>query len=133
MDPPHTTPTAFEAPIHLRGYDLTLREHTLEVDLWWEATGPLHEAYTVFVHLVNAEGTIMAQHDHIAGADTYPTNHWSDGTQVRDRFFLNLPELPDESHKLLVGLYTPQQRLRLADGNDAVEISLKTILLNTNP
>lgn len=126
-EPPYATTANFKAPIRLRGYDLKHCEETLEVNLWWEATGLMDEAYTVFVHLVNPEGNIVAQHDHIAGADIYPTNRWADGTQIRDRFFLHLPEAGCDGCRILTGLYTPEGRLTLAGGGDAVELSLDAV------
>lgn len=125
VEPPYAAPAAFEAPIQLIGYDQQLLGQTLVVDLWWEATGPMDEAYTVFVHLVGEDGMMVAQHDHIAGADTYPTNRWSPGTQIRDRFFLHVPEKPCEDCVLRVGLYTPQGRLQLLNGGDVIEIPLE--------
>ncbi|MCJ7548306.1 MAG: hypothetical protein MUQ30_01320, partial [Anaerolineae bacterium] len=58
---------AFEAPIRLKGYNLIQKDNMWEVDLWWHTTGGIDEDYIVFVHLVGPDGTMIAQHDHIAG------------------------------------------------------------------
>ncbi len=121
--PPYPLSVDFVEPIQLAGYDLIKTGETWEVDLWWKTTGPLSTAYLVFVHLIGPDGALIAQHDHIAGADAYPTHLWTPGTALRDRFFLHVPggECPDCT--LRVGLYTAQARLPLREGGDAIEIT----------
>lgn len=114
----------FEAPIRLLGYALIRTERTWEVDLWWESVGNISEDYIVFVHLIGPDGQFIAQDDHIAGSDSYPTSMWQVGTHLRDRFFLALPVEECEACVLRVGLYTPERRLLLQDGSDAVEIAV---------
>jgi hypothetical protein len=115
----------FEAPIRLDGYRLTQHDTTWELDLWWEALDDLDRDYTVFVHLVDAEGSLVAQHDHIAGADAYPTSQWRVGLRLRDRFFLEVPGGTCPGCKIRVGLYTPDAGLPLTTGELAVEIGLE--------
>ena len=115
---------AFEAPIRLNGYDLIRQDHTWEVDLWWQTMGDIGEDYVVFVHLVGPDGTMIAQHDHIAGDDTYPTSRWPTGTRLRGRFFLEVGDGTCQGCELHVGLYTVERRLRLADGTDTVTLPL---------
>ena len=115
---------AFEAPIHLKGYDLIQQGNVWEVDLWWLTTGSLDEDYIVFVHLIGTDGTTIAQHDHIAGDDAYPTSRWRVGTRLRDRFFLEIGDGTCQDCELRIGLYTVEGRLLLADGTDAVTILL---------
>ena len=123
--PPHPLAEDFVAPVRLAGYDLLKTGETWEVDLWWQTTGPLPADYRVFVHLLGPEGAIVAQHDHIAGADAYPTRLWSPGTYLRDRFFLQAPGGVCKSCTLFVGLYTEKERLPLRDGRDGVKIPLQ--------
>ena len=115
---------AFEAPIRLKGYDLIQQGDMWEVDLWWHTTGGIDEDYIVFVHLVGPDGTMIAQHDHIAGADAYPTSRWRVGTRLRDRFFLEVADGTCQNCELHIGLYTSESRLLLADGADALTIPL---------
>jgi len=115
---------AFEAPIHLKGYDLIRQSNMWEVDLWWHTTGDIDEDYVVFVHLVGPDGTMIAQHDHIAGADAYPTSRWRVGTRLRDRFFLEVADGTCRDCELQIGLYTTESRLLLADGTNAVTLPL---------
>ncbi len=121
-EPPIALQVKFAAPIELEGYSFVRNGNTGEVDLWWRATGEPAETYTVFVHLIGADGAIIAQHDHIAGADEYPTDRWHPGTRLRDRFYLYVPAGGCNQCKLLVGLYTGERRLPLLDGGEAVTI-----------
>ena len=124
-EPPFMLNAEFVEPIRLVGYDLIRTDVTWEVDLWWETSGALAEDYHVFVHLVDEDGTQVAQHDHIAGADAYPASLWLPGAFLRDRFFLNVPGETCENCALRVGLYTEQGRLLLRDGTDHVAITLE--------
>ncbi|MGC9348660.1 MAG: glycosyltransferase family 39 protein [Anaerolineae bacterium] len=121
-EPPNELHIRFQAPIELWGYGISRQETTWEVDLWWRTTGSLTEDYTVFVHLLGPDGALVDQHDHIAGADGYPTSAWSPGTRLRDRFFLEVPDGTCPDCRLHVGLYTSERRLLLESGGDFVEI-----------
>ena len=114
----------FQAPIHLKGYDLIRQNNMWEVDLWWQTTGTIDEDYVVFVHLVAPDGTMITQHDHIAGDDAYPTSQWRVGTRLRDRFFLEVVDGTCQDCELRIGLYTGERRLLTADGIDAVTLLL---------
>jgi hypothetical protein len=121
--PPHPLGVDFVEPIRLTGYEVIKTGETWEVDLWWETSGTLPTAYLVFVHLIGPDGVLVAQHDHIAGADAYHTGQWTPGTMLRDRFFLNVPGGVCPGCTLRVGLYTDQGRLPLRDGGDTIEIA----------
>ncbi len=124
--PPHSLNLAFRGePLRLTGYEISRAGATWEVDLWWQATGTVIANYKVFVHLIDVQGAIVAQHDHIAGADAYPTQQWRPGTRLRDRFFLQVPGGTCRGCELHVGLYTDQGRLSLADGVNFVEIPIR--------
>jgi len=120
--PPHPLEVDFTEPIRMTGYELIKIGETWEVDVWWETYGPLSTNYLVFVHLIGPDDALIAQHDHVAGTDAYPTSQWAVGTMLRDRFFLNVPGGVCDQCTLHVGLYTEQGRLPLRDGGDAVEI-----------
>ncbi len=122
--PPHPLVVDFATPIRLLGYDERFVGETWEVDLWWQARGPLPDIYRVYVHLLGPDGSLVTQHDHIAGADAYPTDHWAVGTELRDRFFLHVPGGKCEGCRLRIGLYTDEGRLRTKDGADGVPLPL---------
>lgn len=98
------------------------------VTLYWsplpEAVGPLlTPPYTVFVHLVDGAGQLVAQHDGIPGGGAAPTEEWVPGEIVEDVHRVRLPSGQAGSPlRLLIGLYDPRtgERLRSADGVDQV-------------
>ncbi len=120
--PPRPLEATFAAPIRLLGYDLRQKGETWELDLWWEAAAPVGDSYLVFTHLLGVEGALIAQHDHIAGSDFYPSGAWTAGVRLRDRFVLHVPGGTCEQCRLEVGLYNERGRLPLSTGGDAVII-----------
>jgi hypothetical protein len=61
----------------------------LRVTLWWSAAGPITRDYKVFVHAVDAQGQMAAQHDSLPRNNSAPTSHgrWSSGwTCTSSRF-----------------------------------------------
>ncbi|MBN1248628.1 MAG: hypothetical protein JXC32_13295 [Anaerolineae bacterium] len=131
VTPTYPLNVAFQVPMQLEGYDVILRGDLWEVDLWWRNTARLTENYTVFVHLVGPEGAIVSQHDHIAGADAYPTSAWREGTRLRDRFYLRVPEDISAAGSLRIGLYTVAGRVPLADGGDALTLDVAGLVVDT--
>ena len=125
VTPPTPLDVAFVEPIKLTGYHMIRNDETWEVDVWWASSGPLPADYMVFVHLVDNVGQPVAQHDHIAGADAYPTSQWSSGTQLRDRFFLTVPGDHCPDCILRIGLYTAEGRVPLLGGGDYIEVEVQ--------
>jgi len=54
------------------------------VRLWWRAVAAPSADYTAFVHLVDGEGNIVAQHDGVPAGGDYPTRWWLPGQVVED-------------------------------------------------
>lgn len=92
--------------------------------------------YTVFVHLTNGKGQIVAQQDNQPQGGAYPTSIWDEGEVVKDEYALPLyPDLPPGEYQLRVGMYLLEtlERLPLLDENGQTigdnivlgEISLK--------
>ena len=99
----------------------------MRVTLRWSADARLDSDYTVFVHLVGAEGddAAIAQGDASPLGGRWPTSLWLPGMTLDDVHTIALPEdLAAGSYHLLVGLYDPAtgERLRLPDGRDAVRL-----------
>jgi hypothetical protein len=78
---------------------------TLEVTLLWEALGPIPRSLTVFVHLRDAAGALIAQHDGIPLDGTRPTTLWQSGERLLDRHTLTVPPGATGAATLVVGLY----------------------------
>ncbi|MFN2227428.1 MAG: hypothetical protein ACK2UY_13990, partial [Anaerolineae bacterium] len=98
--------------VELAGYDLATATPTpdsgLEVTLYWHALGtPAHD-YHAFLHLLDGEGNIVAQHDGVPGEGELPTLGWLPGEYLADRHVLSLPaDLPPGEYRLAAGLYRP--------------------------
>ncbi len=86
----------------------------LSLTLYWKALArPMHD-YTVFVHLLDAEGKVRAQVDTQPRGGAYPTSEWDNGEIVRDEFALKLPaDLAPGSYGLELGLYEYPSLVRL--------------------
>jgi 4-amino-4-deoxy-L-arabinose transferase-like glycosyltransferase len=102
----------FRDPIRLQGYDLPVRTiqpgGTLYLYLYWESLGKIDRDYKVFTQVLDRDGKIVAQHDKVMGAESYPTSHWPPGALVRDRFMLTVhPDAPPGQYTLITGLYRP--------------------------
>lgn len=114
----------------LRGYRLLPGQaqpgEPLAVTLFWEATRPITETYTIFVHLLDEAGQLRAQNDSLPRAGAYPTPWWVPGQVVEDLHTLTLPpDLPPGRYRLITGLYRPEDgiRLALANGADHFEVT----------
>lgn len=99
----------------------------LNVRLRWEARRPIPANYTVFVHLRDSQGNVVAQHDGWPVSAYSPTSTWDLQSPVDDRHLVFLPAgLPAGDYPLFVGLYDSAtgERVRLADGNDSLLLLL---------
>jgi hypothetical protein len=99
--PSQPTNVDFGRQIRLLGYDLSLQEgmvdatgspqHAVQLTLHWSAITPVDRDYTVFAHLVDAQGSIVSQDDGPPGDPFFPTTTWLPGQIVRDDRQLTLP------------------------------------------
>jgi hypothetical protein len=89
--------------------------------------------YTVFVHLSDPSGYIVAQHDSQPAAGAYPTSAWTPGESLDEEVQVPLPTaLPSGQYRLTVGLYDlkTMARLPVVDSAGAVvgdEVDLGTV------
>ncbi len=132
--PQHATDWRFAEPITLAGYDLgdtsLTRGESLNLALYWRATGPITRNYQVFTHLLAPDGSLVTGSDHIAGADNYPTSLWMVGTFIRNTFVLQLPSNAAQGmYSLEVGLYDARGRLKLSDAGGTDRIVLAQIVV----
>ena len=118
--PAHTREVVFGDPalIELRGYDLAVSDASLTVTLTWATQSVPPQDYTVFVHLMDAEGELLAQDDAPPNAGRYPTSWWLSGDVIRDPHTLALPGAPSAGWELRVGLYDPATGARLPAWDD---------------
>jgi len=113
--------------VALLGYNLVLEEgragSVIQLTLYWEATNEIDEDYTVFVHLIDEEGTIWGQKDGWSEGGFYPTSFWDPGEMVKDQYDLVIdPQAPSGLYRFEVGLYllATGERLPIVEGGEAV-------------
>lgn len=130
----------FVANIHF-GSEISLNQFTigdrpvhggtiLPVNLEWRALVSPSTDYKVFVHLLDAKGRIVSQHDSepVGGLD--PTSHWKPNDIVQDRVGLWIkPGTPPGDYDLEIGLYRADDgtRLRVLTGDDHVVLGSLTV------
>lgn len=104
-------PCDFQVPIRLEGYEITSsmlkRNEPMVVILYWRATGQIEKNYTVFVHLVNADGKIVTSHDGYPRNGEEKTSLWRINQFTADAHVLFTPADAEikEDYRLEVGLY----------------------------
>ena len=76
----------------------------LRVVLLWKATDAGEHSYKVFVHLLDAQGHLVTQHDSLPAQGTLPTDVWVPGEYIVDPHPL---EGAAQGAVLRVGLYDP--------------------------
>ena len=79
---------------------------TIQVTLYWQALTDMDIPYTVFVHLLDTSGEVVAGHDGEPASGTRPTTSWVPGEFISDRHDLSLPaDLPAGEYVIEVGMY----------------------------
>ena len=77
---------------------------TLQIGLRWRAASQPQANYTVFLHVVDAQGKVVAQRDRWPGDGLYPTLALQSGQSIQDNLALPL-DLPAGQYAVVVGLY----------------------------
>jgi hypothetical protein len=119
-------PDEIRQPVHaslgaqaeLVGYNLSPAavrpDETLRLTLFWQARQWIAQDYTVFVHLVDSQGKLWAQHDGPPQDGALPTSAWNPGELLRDEHLLTVDtQAPPGDYRLAIGLYDPATLQRL--------------------
>jgi hypothetical protein len=103
------------------------------VKLYWRPLQASDDHATVFVHLLDDQGQLVAQHDAQPVNNAYPVPVWQPGTIVVDEHALRLPvDLPGGELSLAAGLYDPDTLERWSVfGPDDALIGEERALLST--
>jgi hypothetical protein len=134
--PPARPPqVALTAPlgdgIALAGYDVQPQPPhpgaILYLQLHWQVDAPPTHDWTVFTHLVDAAGALVAGHDARPGGGSLPTPRWQAGWRVLDEYQISLPAgLPPGDYRLQVGLYRGDGT-RLPAAGPGIELGTVTV------
>jgi len=107
----------FGDQIALVGYaeqESIARGSPLSAKLYWRALAPLTEDYTMFVHLIDANGKIVAQQDAQPQRGTFPTSFWDVDEIVADEYVLAVPrDASPGEYQIRVGIYRASDGARL--------------------
>ena len=118
-----TSQTSLGEGITLAAFDLEVADH-LNLTLYWQTAVRPDVPYTVFLHLVDANGSIVAQQDVMPQAGTLPTTCWQPRTVIADEHTLDISTLPEGSYTLQAGLYDQGTGVRLGEAVILTAVSL---------
>ncbi len=115
----HTVEANFGGQIQLEGcaFDEGPLRPTdvVQVSLLWRSLEPPDVDYTVFVHLVDEEERVWAQHDGQPAGGSRPTSSWQPGEEFADNHGLALPsDIAPGEYQIAVGLYDAATGQRLS-------------------
>jgi 4-amino-4-deoxy-L-arabinose transferase-like glycosyltransferase len=104
----------------------------LIVNVHWQASAAMPEAYTGFLHLIGPDGRLIAQDDHELGRGFYRTIVWQTGEVVREKYTLTLPkDTPAGDYVLHVGAYSFPSLQRLAVKSSSAPTQDNAVTLST--
>ncbi|MGH7862240.1 MAG: hypothetical protein ACREOS_08365, partial [Candidatus Dormibacteraceae bacterium] len=128
---------SFGPSIELLGYDATTESRQLRLTLYWRDEAVVPDDYTVFVHVAEPTGRVLAQHDGPPRGGTYPTTAWEPGEVIRDTHLIDLGGVPAGTYPVLVGIYSPRTGarlvVRLASGSGVPHDALPLYDLRVSP
>ena len=117
----------------LLGYQLSQQPAGVTITLYWQAADPDGKDYTVFVHLLDAQGRLVTGHDGPPCQGSYPTGIWEPGEWVADAHMLTTTDLASGVYSVEVGMYLLSSGERLpvilSDGRADAE---RRLILSTS-
>ena len=129
-------PTNFGDQIALVGYTQppsVAAGSALTVKLYWRALASMTDDYTVFVHLVDANGKTVAQKDDQPQGGAYPTSFWDVGETIADAYAVAIPrELAAGDYRVEIGVYRASDSTRLPIRNGGDTLNLGTVRVVSN-
>lgn len=116
----------FNAELALDGYRLSSAElqpgAMFCVELNWNALRTPASDYTVYVHIADPAGQVVAQNDMQPQSGFVPTSQWQPGAKITDRHGVMLPpNLPAGEYAIRVGLYRSDDQSPVPPG--AIELA----------
>lgn len=93
---------------------------TMHVTLYWEAIDYIQTPYSVYIHLLDESGGIIAQLDSAPQGGDFPTQEWMPGDIIADPYSIVIPaDTQPGEYTMIVGMYDPAtgERLPVTDGH----------------
>lgn len=103
----------FGQQLQLTGFSTRQQGRYVTVALRWQSSASVDAPYKLFVHLVDANGAILAQNDQYPGGDFAPPTSWQPQTPVNDWHGLILPTAEPAAYTIRIGWYLPETGARL--------------------
>lgn len=127
--PPAPAPATSGAPemrfgdgIELLAHRAAATDGKLQLDLTWGATAQPSKDYTVFVHVLDSGGKVVAQADSQPHGGDFPTSAWRPGDRIADSYAL---AVPPGTYTVEVGLYYLPTLERLAGGSMRFDMEVR--------
>ncbi len=131
---PHPLSANFDGKIAFLGYGIRNTQHTTRLTLYWRALSEMDTSYTVFVHVLDTGGRIVAQRDSVPGGGALPTTGWVAGEVIADEVELRLESgTPPGKYTVEVGLYDAATGQRLPVVDDGAAVTLGVVELGAVP
>ena len=98
----------------------------LRLSTAWRRWQEVSEEHSVFVHLLDPQGRLIAQDDHPVGRGHYPSTAWAGEEIIFERFEVRLPAgIPPGRYRLAIGRYNWETLIRVpVDGSDRLELEI---------
>jgi mannosyltransferase len=133
VEPRRSLDAVWDDQVALGGYRLVNFSpgRQAHVVLWWRTLRRPDRDYSVFVHLLDAQGHIIRQFDKLPLSDFYPMRAWPPNVEQRDDYPLKIPGEADlKGAWLAIGLYDARngRRLSVVQGGIPVGDSIRVPL-----
>lgn len=104
---PYRIEAQFGPNIQLLGYDWAVRGDEIALTLVWQALAPPDANYTIFNHLLGADGQLYGQFDSPPMGEAWLTSTWRPGEViVEERLIPIAAEAGNGRYSIAIGLYT---------------------------
>lgn len=98
-----------DARVQLIGYTTERVDESLRVTLHWLALAEMDRDYHSYVHLLDADGNLIAQSDGVPDQGLTPTTRWLRGEIISDRRIIRLSDVSPGEYHLRAGMYLPRE------------------------
>jgi len=109
--------------LSMRGYSVhpttPQAGEAVNVTLWWQVEAEIQRDYTAFVHILDRDGTVLAQQDRLLQSSSGTSSKWLVGQMLTDEYEVLLPsdaEPGEYTVKMGVYYWKTGERLPIRDG-----------------